>query len=64
MDGANATDRWQVGGAVCVCTSSLGCWEGIGAAQCMAEYGFVSALSLVRVGRQQRQCVNQETRLG
>ena len=48
----------------CVCASSLGRRAGSGAALCEAAYGCVSASSLVRAGRQRRQRVNQETRLG
>ena len=53
--------RWSVG---CVCASSLGRRAGSGAARFVAAYGCVSASSLVRAGRQRRQRVNQETRLG
>ena len=53
--------RWVVR---CVCASSLGRRAGSVAASCVAAYGCVSVSSLVRAGRQQRQRVNQETRLG
>ena len=53
--------RWAVR---CVCASSLGRRAGSVAASCVAAYGCVSASSLVQAGRQRRQRVNQETRLG
>ena len=62
-----ASGSVAVGGASvdgCMCASSLGHWAGSGAASCVAAYGCVSASSLVRAGRQRRQRVNQETRLG
>ena len=59
------TVRREVRRAVgCVCASSLGRRAGSVAASCVAGYGCVSASSLVRAGRQRRQRVNQETRLG
>ena len=45
----------------CVCSSSLGCRAGSGAARCVAVYGCVSASSLVQAGRQRGQ---HEIRLG
>ena len=57
----------SVGGVAavgCVSASSLGRRAGSGAAPSVAAYGCVSASSLVRVGRQRRQRVNQDTRLG
>ena len=62
-----ASGSVAAGGALvdgCVCASSLGRRAGSGAALCEAAYGCVSASSLVRAGRQRRQRVNQETRLG
>ena len=53
-------------GRVCVrvVVRASGRQRGSGAARCMAAYGCVSASSLVRVGRQRGQRINQEMRLG
>ena len=70
-DDTIASGRWQPGGAV---GDALGSWvcvrvivRALGRQRgswCMSAYGCVSASSLGRAGRQWRQCVNQEIRLG